>query len=62
MSMSLSPKFLADLAQVSSILRPRPLSAVFLADLKRVYDNLPIASDANLLFLAQRFDAWRKAI
>lgn len=56
----LSPKFLADLAEIYAELRPPPLSADFLADLKRVYDTLPVASDDNLRFLAERFDEWRK--
>jgi hypothetical protein len=59
MSASLSPTFLADLANVYAALRPPPLSAAFLSDLKIVYDILPVASDANLLLLANRFLDWR---
>lgn len=60
MSASLSPKFLADLAEVYDALRPPPLSAAFLADLAQVYATLPVASESNLLFLANRFDKWRR--
>jgi hypothetical protein len=60
MSMTLSPKFLAHLAQVYAALRPQTLSQPFLSDLKRVYDTLPVASDDNLLFLANSFAKWRK--
>jgi hypothetical protein len=60
MSTSLSPKFLADLAAVHATLRPRVLSAAFLSDLAQVHGTLPVASDANLLFLANRLDQWRR--
>ncbi len=60
MSTNLSPKFLADLAEVYDALRPPPLSAAFLSDLAQVYATLPVASDATLLFLANRFDKWRR--
>ncbi|MHB1424569.1 MAG: PD-(D/E)XK nuclease family protein [Gemmataceae bacterium] len=59
--MSLSPKFLADLADVYATLRPQALSVSFLTDLAQVYATLPVASDDNLLFLARRFDEWRRA-
>src|SRR5437016_4569566 len=61
MSASLSPTFLADLAQVYATLRPQALSTEFLSDLARVHATLPVASDSNLLFLANRFHDWRKA-
>lgn len=61
MSTSLSPGFLKDLAEVYTALRPPPLSAAFLSDLEKVYATLPTASDDDLLFLANRFDKWRKA-
>jgi hypothetical protein len=60
-NISVSPKFLTDLATVYDALRPPPLSAAFLSDLKQVYDTLPVASDENLRFLAERFDKWREA-
>src|SRR5947209_5525624 len=56
----LSRKFLADLRKVYATLRPPSPLAEFLADLKRVYSSLPIASDSTLLFLASRFDKWRR--
>lgn len=58
--MKLSSKFLAGLAEVYTALRPPPLSAAFLSDLKQVYDTLPVASDDNLRFLADRFEEWRR--
>jgi hypothetical protein len=58
---SLSPTFLGDLAQVYATLRPQAPSAAFLSDLAQVYATLPVASDANLLFLANRFDKWQRA-
>jgi hypothetical protein len=61
MSASLSPKFLADLAEVHAVLRPQALPAAFVSDLAQVYATLPVPSDANLLFLAERFNKWRKA-
>jgi hypothetical protein len=60
LSASLSPRFLADLAQVYASLQPQPLSAVFLADLAQVYTTLPTASDADLQSLASQFEAWRE--
>jgi hypothetical protein len=61
MSASLSPTFLAELAQVYATLRPQALSAAFLSDLEQIHATLPDASDAaNLQFLADRFDKWRK--
>jgi PD-(D/E)XK nuclease superfamily len=60
MSASLSPKFLADLAQVYVTLRPQALSAAFLSDLEKVYAALPAPSEASFLFLAQRFENWRR--
>lgn len=56
----LSAAFLTDLAQVYATLRQQPLAASFLLDLKRVYDTLPLASDENLRFLADRFEEWRR--
>lgn len=61
MSANLSPKFLADLAQVYATLKPQALSAAFLSDLAHVYATLHVASDDNLRFLAHRFDKWRRA-
>jgi len=55
-SLSLSPTFLGDLAQVYATLGPPPLSAAFLSDLAQVHATLPVASDANLRFLANRLD------
>jgi hypothetical protein len=59
MSASLSPKFLADLAEVYDALPP-PLSAAFPSDLNRGYATPPVASDADLPFLANHFDEWRR--
>jgi hypothetical protein len=61
MSASLSPTFLSDLAQVHATLRPQALSAAFLSDLAQVHASLPVASEANLSFLASHFDDWRRA-
>jgi hypothetical protein len=58
---TLSPKFLADLADIHATLRAPPLSAAFLSDLEQVHATLPTPSDANLEFLAKRFDEWRRA-
>jgi len=55
MSASLSPMFLTDLAQVFTTLRPQALSPAFLSDLAQVHATLPVASDDNLLSLANRF-------
>lgn len=60
MSTTLSPRFLAHLAGVYARLRPEVFSPSFLSDLKCMYDTLPLASEENLLFLAERFDNWRK--
>jgi len=60
MSTNLSARFVANLVQVYATLRPQALSPVFLSDLKSVYATLPMASEDNLLFLAKRFDKWRK--
>lgn len=60
MSASLSPMFLTELAEVYGTLRPSSLSAAFLSDLARVSATLPTPSDDNLLFLANRFDEWRR--
>src|SRR5262245_56355407 len=57
----LLPEFLGDLAEVYATLRPQALSAAFLSDLAQVYATLPVVSDANLHFLANRFDAWRRS-
>ncbi len=59
--LSLSPMFLGDLVEVYATLRPQALSAAFLSDLAQVHATLPVASDANLLFLANRFDVWRRS-
>lgn len=61
MSTGLSPRFLVDLAEVYTTLRPPPLSAAFLSDLEKVYAGLPTTSDADLLDLGERFRKWRKA-
>lgn len=61
MSTSPSPTFLAALAQVHANLRPQAPSPEFLSNLARVHAALPVASDANLQFLADRFRDWRKA-
>jgi hypothetical protein len=60
MSANLSPKFLADLAQVLVVLQPPALSAGFLSDLAQVHATLPVVSDDNLLFLAHRFNEVRR--
>ena len=60
MKPGLSPTFLADLAQVYATLRPQALSAAFLSDLAQVHATLPVASDANLLSLANCFHEWRR--
>jgi hypothetical protein len=60
MSASLSPVFLADLARVYATLQPQALSTRFLSDLAQVHATLPVASDANLRFLADRFHDWRR--
>jgi hypothetical protein len=60
MTATLSPTFLADLAQVHATLRTHALSAAFLSDLEKVYATLPVASDATLLFLADRFHDWQR--
>jgi hypothetical protein len=57
---SLPLQFLADLVQIHSTLRPQALSTAFLSDLAQIYAALPVASDDNLLFLANRFDMWRR--
>src|SRR2546430_11646191 len=60
MSASLSQTFLAELAHLYITLRPQALSAAFLSDLAQVHANLPVASDAKLLVLANRFQDWRR--
>ncbi len=60
MSQVLSQMFLRDLAQVYASLRPQTPSAAFLSDLEKVYATLPVASDANLQFLAQRLEEWQR--
>ena len=60
MSATLSPTFFADLRQVHGGLKPPPLSAAFLSDLKKAYDTLPVPSDDNLRILAGAFDKWRE--
>jgi hypothetical protein len=60
MSASLSPTFLAELAQVYATLRLQALSAGFLSDLETVYATLPVLSDAMLRFIANRFDCWQR--
>ena len=60
MSASLSPAFLRDLALVYASLRPRGLSSQFVSDLARVYASLPLASESNLLALANHLASWRK--
>ena len=59
MSTNLSPKFLADLAEVYACSAAAPAVGGFLSDLEKVYATLPVASDATLLFLANCFDKWR---
>jgi hypothetical protein len=56
---SLSQAFLDDLADVYASLQPQALSAAFLSDLAQVHATLRDTSDANLPFLAKRFDEWR---
>jgi hypothetical protein len=60
MNASLSPTFLAELAEVYATMHRPPLSAEFLADLALVHATLPVVSDANFLFLAARFHDWRR--
>lgn len=58
---AMATTFLADLAKVYATLRPQALSTAFLSDLALVHATLPVATDANLLYLANRFDDWRSA-
>jgi hypothetical protein len=60
MSRKQSTRFLNDLAEVYSSLRPPSLSSTFLSDLKQVYSPLSTTSEASLQFLARRFDDWRR--
>lgn len=57
---ALSAVFRADLAKVHATVQPQALSTAFLSDLALVHASLPVASDANLQFLANRFHDWRK--
>jgi hypothetical protein len=61
---ALSPKFLADLKQVSDTARPQPQtwSGAFLSDLKQVHDSLPLPNDTRLNDLAERFRGWRSRV
>jgi hypothetical protein len=58
-TVNLPPKFLDELVEVHATLRPQVLPAEFLSDLAQVYATLPVASDASLVFLANRFEEWR---
>jgi hypothetical protein len=62
MTLNLSQTFVADLAHVFATLQPKPYSAAFLSDLAQIHGDLPVASETNLLFLASRFQEWRKTI
>ncbi len=59
-SASLSPTFLTDLGYVHATLQPEALSTDFLSSLTLVHATLPTTSDDNLLFLASRFDDWKR--
>ena len=55
-----SQQFLSDLDLVYASLRAPAYSSMFLSGLADVYSTLPIASEANLHFLAERFSEWRR--
>ncbi len=59
-----TPKFLAELNQVTDAARPQPQawSTAFLSDLKQVHDSLPFPNDARLQGLAERFIVWRSSV
>jgi hypothetical protein len=61
MSVTLSPRFLADLAHVYATLRSQTGSAAFRLDRALVHATLPAASDTQLRFLANHLDEWRRA-
>ncbi|MBI1916473.1 MAG: PD-(D/E)XK nuclease family protein [Planctomycetes bacterium] len=57
----LAQAFLVELDEIYASLQPQQpvLSRGFVSDLEQVYGSLPVLSDANLLLLAERFEAWR---
>lgn len=59
-----TPKFLAELSQVSDTIRPQPdtWSAAFSSDLKQVHDSLPLPNDTRLHDLAESLQGWRSSV